>query len=502
MCGIIGIVGQSAVNQQLYDGLTVIQHRGQDTAGIVTCDEHGHLSLRKDSGLVKDVFHTRHMLKLKGNMGIGHIRYPTAGCATSAEAQPFYVNSPFGIALSHNGNLTNAKKLKTELFQSDRRHLNTTSDSEVLLNVLANELQKTSRLTPSPDDIFQAVTHVNHRCNGAYAAVAMIAGVGMLAFRDPYGIRPVVVGKRQNSKRNDYMVASESVAINSLGFEFVRDILPGECIFIDINGNMYAKQCSEPVALSPCIFEYVYFARPDSIIDGISVHQSRLRMGTKLADKIKREFSDHDIDVVVPIPDTSRSAALQLAYDLGVMYQEGFIKNRYIGRTFIMPGQAQRKKSVRQKLNAIDFEFRDRNVLLVDDSIVRGNTSRQIVQMAREAGARKVYFASAAPPVKYPNVYGIDMPSADEFIAHDRGVTDIAKELGIDRLIYQDLDDLVDAVRCGDHARHFDTSCFDGNYVTGDIDWEYLSYIDTIRNDAAKQGLQEDNSIIDLYNNI
>ncbi len=501
MCGIIGIVGRSAVNQQLYDGLTVIQHRGQDTAGIVTCDQHGHLSLRKATGLVKDVFYTRHMLRLKGNMGIGHIRYPTAGCATLAEAQPFYVNSPFGIALSHNGNLTNTEKLKTELFQSDRRHLNTTSDSEVLLNVLANELQKINRLTLLPDDIFQAVAGLNQRCKGAYAAVAMIAGVGILAFRDPHGIRPVVIGKRSYSgKDNDYIVASESVVVDSLGFELIRDILPGECVFIDVNGNIHTQQCIPQAVSSPCIFEYVYFARPDSIIDGISVQRSRLRMGAKLASKIKRKFPHHDIDVVIPVPDTSRSAALQLAYDLGVMYQEGFIKNRYIGRTFIMPGQAQRTKSVRQKLNAIDFEFRGRNVLLVDDSIVRGNTSQQIVQMAREAGARKVYFASAAPPVKYPNVYGIDMPSADEFIAHGRDVDEIASTLGIDWLIYQDIDDLVDAVRCGDNDRSFDTSCFDGKYVTGDIDRSYLNYIDATRKDGAKQDLDENNAVIDLHN--
>ena len=501
MCGNIGIVGKSEVNQQLYDGLTVIQHRGQDAAGIVTCDAKGQLFLRKDNGLVKDVFHTRHMLRLKGNMGIGHVRYPTAGCSTSAEAQPFYVNSPFGISLAHNGNLTNTKQLKKELFENDRRHLNTDSDSEVLLNIFANELQKSTRLKPEADDIFKAVSQLHNRCRGAYAVVAMIANVGIVAFRDPYGIRPVVIGIRETDDGTEHIIASESVAIDSLGFKLVRDIEPGECVFIDVNGNITTQQCAEAPVKYPCIFEYVYFARPDSIIDGISVHKSRLRMGTKLADKIKRVFPDHDIDVVIPIPDTSRSAALQLAYDLGVIYQEGFIKNRYIGRTFIMPGQKERKKSVRQKLNAIDFEFRGKNVLLVDDSIVRGTTSQQIVQMAREAGANKVYFASAAPPVRHPNVYGIDMPSPDEFVAHNRNVEQVAEEIGVDWLIYQDLDDLIDAVKYNDHVSDFDTSCFDGQYITGDIDKSYLNYINSLRNDDSKQHADESNAVIEIHNN-
>ena len=501
MCGIIGIIGTSEVNQSIYDGLTVLQHRGQDAAGIVTCDSKGQFFLRKANGLVKDVFHTRHMLRLKGNMGIGHIRYPTAGCSTSAEAQPFYVNSPFGIALAHNGNLTNTKVLKEELFESDRRHLNTESDSEVLLNIFAHELQKSGQLKPQPEDIFKAVSQLHNRCRGAYAVVAMIAGVGILAFRDPYGIRPVVIGQRDNGSGKDYIVASESVAIDSNGFELIRDIAAGECVFIDIEGNMHAQQCAKDPVTSPCIFEYVYFARPDSIIDGISVHKSRLRMGTKLAHKIQREFPDHDIDVVIPIPDTSRSAALQLSYDLGVPYQEGFIKNRYIGRTFIMPGQTERKKSVRQILNAIDLEFQGKNVLLVDDSIVRGTTSQQIVQMARDAGARKVYFASAAPPVRYPNVYGIDMPSPHEFVAHNRNVAQIAEELGADWLIYQDLDDLVDAVKYNDNVQSFDTSCFDGEYITGDIDESYLYYIDALRNDTSKSDIENDNEVIGLHNN-
>lgn len=501
MCGIIGIVGHSEVNQALYDGLTVLQHRGQDAAGIMTCDDDGKFFLRKDNGLVKDVFHTRHMIRLKGKMGIGHIRYPTAGCSTSAESQPFYVNSPFGIALAHNGNLTNTKVLKDELFQTDRRHLNTDSDSEVLLNVLAHELQNSSKLTPQPQDIFNAVAQVHRRCRGAYAAVAMISGVGVMAFRDPYGIRPAVIGKRETEQGTEYVVASESVAVDILDYELVRDIEPGECVFIDTKGNFYFQQCAENPVKSPCIFEYVYFARPDSMMDGISVHKSRMRMGTKLAQKIKREFPEHDIDVVIPIPDTSRSAALQLSYDLGVVYREGFIKNRYIGRTFIMPGQTMRKKSVRQKLNAIDLEFRGKNVLLVDDSIVRGTTSQQIVQMARDAGANKVYLASAAPPVRFPNVYGIDMPSANEFVAHDRNVEEISKQLGVDWLVYQDLPDLVAAINKKSDVERFDTSCFDGEYITGDIDANYLYYIDAMRNDLNKQNSDKSNAVIELHNN-
>ena len=501
MCGIIGIVGHSEVNQSLYDGLTVLQHRGQDAAGIVTCDQDGKFFLRKANGLVKDVFHTRHMVRLSGNMGIGHIRYPTAGFSTLAEAQPFYVNSPFGIALAHNGNLTNTRALKEELFQSDRRHLNTDSDSEVLLNILAHELQKSCDLTPTAEDVFTAVTKVHERCNGAYAIVAMIAGVGVLAFRDPHGIRPVVIGKREaEGEQADYIIASESVALKTLDFELLRDIKPGECVFIDVNSNFHAQQCAAPKINAPCIFEYVYFARPDSIMDGISVHRSRSRMGSKLAEKIIRDFPEHDIDVIIPIPDTSRSAALQLSYDLGVKYQEGFIKNRYIGRTFIMPGQTQRKKSVRQKLNAINIEFKDKVVLLVDDSIVRGTTSQQIVQMAREAGAKKVYFASAAPPVRYPNVYGIDMPSPKEFVAHDRNIDQIADELGVDWLIYQELDDLIDAVNEDNKIESFDTSCFDGKYITGDVDASYLHHINALRNDNTKQVTDKSSGVIEIYN--
>lgn len=501
MCGIIAIVGKSEVNQALYDGLTVLQHRGQDAAGIMTCDNEGQYFLRKSNGLVKDVFCTHHMLQLTGNMGIGHIRYPTSGRSTSAEAQPFYVNSPFGISLAHNGNLTNTKILKEELFQSDHRHLNTDSDSEVLLNVLAHGLQNTGQLALLPNDIFTAVKKLYSRCKGAYAVVAMIAGIGVISFRDPHGIRPIVIGKRKVDKGNEYMVASESVAIDSLGYRMERDLNPGECIFIEMNGTIHAEQCFDNPIQSPCIFEYVYFARPDSIIDGISVHKCRMRMGIKLAHKIMRDFPNHDIDVVIPIPDTSRSAALQLSYELGIEYQEGFIKNRYIGRTFIMPGQIQRKNSVRQKLNAIDMEFRGKNVLLVDDSIVRGTTSQQIVQMAREAGANKVYFASAAPPVRYPNVYGINMPSVHEFVAHNRSIDEIADTLGVDKLIYQDLEDLLAAMRETTDIKHFDSSCFDGEYITGDIDASYLTYINSLRNDSSEQSRKDSNAVIELHNN-
>lgn len=501
MCGIIGIVAKQPVNQALYDGLTVLQHRGQDAAGIMTC-EGDRMYMRKDNGLVRDVFHTRHMLRLPGSMGIGHVRYPTAGCFTSAEAQPFYVNSPFGIALAHNGNLTNASELKRDLFLSDRRHINTNSDSEILLNVFAHELQNQGTLDLNPDDIFAAVRAVHQRCRGAYAVVGMITGRGIFAFRDPYGIRPVCFGKRHTDKGVEYMVASESVAIDVLGYELIRDIEPGEAIYIDAEGNLHTRQCADKTELSPCIFEHVYFARPDSIIDGVSVYKARLRMGDYLARKIMREWPDHDIDVVLPIPDTSRTSALQLSYTLGVKYSEGFIKNRYIGRTFIMPGQKQRKKSVRQKLNAIELEFRGKNVLLVDDSIVRGTTSHQIIQMARDAGANKVYFASAAPPVRYPNVYGIDMPAASELIGHGRDEEGIAREIGADRLIYQDLSDLIEAVKKKvPRLEQFDTSVFDGTYVTGDVSEAYLQHIESLRNDKArKQELSNDGEVVEIRN--
>jgi amidophosphoribosyltransferase len=505
MCGIIGIVANSPVNQPLYEGLTVLQHRGQDAAGIMTCDGD-RMFLRKSNGLVRDVFLSRHMLRLQGNMGIGHTRYPTAGCFSSAESQPFYVNSPFGIALAHNGNLTNMDQLKREMFEEDRRHINTNSDSEVLLNVLAHELaaQVTGKLTLDPDDIFAAVKRVHQRCRGAYAVVAMIVGKGILAFRDPYGIRPIVIGKRQTDKGVEHVVASESVAVDVLGFETLRDIAPGEAVYFDAHGNMHAQQCAEHTMLSPCIFEHVYFARPDSLMDGISVYKARLRMGEYLARKIERVYPQHDIDVVLPIPDTSRTSALQLSYALGIKYSEGFIKNRYIGRTFIMPGQKQRKKSVRQKLNPIELEFRGKNVLLVDDSIVRGTTSQQIIQMARDAGANKVYFASAAPPIRHPNVYGIDMPAAHELVGHNRDEQQIADIIGADWLVYQDLDDLVEAVRkkAKTNIDRFDTSVFNGDYVTGDVTDEYLKVIELKRNDKArsKEVATTDSEVVELHN--
>ena len=501
MCGIIGIVGTENVNQNLYDGLTVLQHRGQDAAGIVTCDQR-RLYMRKDNGLVRDVFHTRHMLGLQGSMGIGHVRYPTAGCFSSAEAQPFYVNSPFGLSLAHNGNLTNAAELKRDLFRADRRHINTDSDSEVLLNVFAHELQHEGKLTLDANDVFEAVAAVHRRCRGAYAVVVMITGYGIVGFRDPNGIRPVVFGKRETPRGDEYVIASESVAVDSLGFDLLRDIEPGEAVFIDVKGNLSTRQCAEKPKESPCIFEHVYFARPDSIIDGISVYKARLRMGEMLAKKILRVFPDHDIDVVIPIPDTSRTSALQLSYELGVVYREGFIKNRYIGRTFIMPGQQQRKKSVRQKLNAIELEFKGKNVLLVDDSIVRGTTSKEIIQMARKAGANKVYFASAAPPVRFPNVYGIDMPSVTELVGHGRDDKQIAEVIGADWLVYQDLEDLIESVRHGNPAvEEFDTSVFDGEYVTGDITQDYLDYIEGKRNDGARDSQSSgDDAVMELHN--
>ena len=472
MCGVVGIVSTHPVNQDLYNALTVLQHRGQDSAGIVTWGEEHGLKQRKSNGLVRDVFRSSHMLRLEGNVGIGHVRYPTAGGAKSSEAQPFYVNSPYGICLAHNGNLTNYDELAELLIREDRRHLATNSDSEVLLNVLAHELQTRVNGKPTPENIIDAVKAVHRRCSGGYAIVAMIIGFGIVAFRDPNGIRPLVLGEREGDGRQDYMVASESVALDALQFKRVRDLHPGECLYIENN-----------------------FARPDSILDDLSVYKTRLRMGEQLAGKVVRDFPDHDIDVVIPIPDTSSTSALQVAYHLGVKYREGFIKNRYIGRTFIMPGQAERMQSVRRKLNAIDLEFRGKNVLLVDDSIVRGTTSQQIIKLAREAGAKKVYFASAAPPVRFPNVYGIDMPAASELIANGRTVEEIEKIIGADRLIYQDLHGLVRAVRHGNSAiTEFDTSCFSGEYVTGDVTPEYLDELEARRNDAAKQAREKPSS--------
>jgi len=502
MCGIVGIFGRSQVNQALYDALLVLQHRGQDAAGIVTSMD-GQLFMRKGNGLAKDVFRTTHMINLVGDMGIAHVRYPTAGCSSSAEAQPFYVNSPYGLTLAHNGNLTNADELKRDLFMEDLRHINTNSDSEILLNVFAHELQVQGKIRITEKEVFKAVAGVHRRCRGGYAAVAMITGYGVLGFRDPFGIRPVVFGARETNEGMEYMIASESVALDVLGFDRIRDLEPGEAVYIDMDGNLHTFQCAANPIHSPCIFEFVYFARPDTIIDDIFVHKARSRMGVALVQKIEQEWPDYDIDVVIPIPDTSRTAALELATNLDIRYSEGFIKNRYIGRTFIMPGQTVRKKSVRQKLNAIGSEFKGKNVLLVDDSIVRGTTSKQIVQMAREAGANKVYFASAAPPVRYPNVYGIDMPAASELVAHGRSVEEVRKIIGADKLIYQDLDDLINAVQKRDKSevKRFDTSVFDGEYITGDVSDHYLEQLELLRSDGAKQNDESaEISIIGLHN--
>ncbi len=498
MCGIVGMLGTQVVNQDLFDALTALQHRGQDAAGIVTCDK-GQLFLRKGNGLVRDVFHTRHMMRLKGHMGLGHVRYPTAGSSSFAEAQPFYVNSPYGISLAHNGNLTNAEQLAREIFRTDLRHLNTTSDSEVLLNVFAHDLQKLHKIQPTKDDIFSSVSSLHKRCKGAYAVVAMLTEHGIVGFRDPHGIRPLVYGKRVSNSGTDYMFASESVALDALGFSDIQDVQPGEAVYVDSQGNLSKQQCAENPQLNPCIFEHVYLARPDSTIDKISVYKVRLRMGETLADKILRDYPDLDIDVVIPIPDTSRTSTMSLAHILGKKYREGFVKNRYIGRTFIMPGQKVRRKSVQQKLNAIELEFKDKNVLLVDDSIVRGTTSQEIIQMARRAGAKNVYFASAAPEVRYPNVYGIDMPSRHELIAHGKTCAEICKEIGADALIYQDIEALVASAKEGNpDIKEFDTAVFTGEYVTGDIDSAMLENIESKRNDAAKATAENNSSSVDL----
>lgn len=487
MCGIIGIVGRESVSTRLYDGLTLLQHRGQDAAGIATCHD-GRLILRKGAGLVRDVFKTGDMQRLEGQMGIAHVRYPTAGTSGQSESQPFYVNSPYGIVMAHNGNLTNADVLQRELFESDLRHINTRSDSEVLLNVFAHELQDLKPSTNlTAELIFSTVKAVHRRCRGAYAVIGMVVGRGVFAFRDPMGIRPAVIGERVTDTGTEYIVASESVALQGLGFTLLRDIAPGEAVYIDAQGNLHTQQCAENPVLSPCIFEFVYLARPDSIIDNISVYKSRLRMGETLAKRILQERPEHDIDVVIPIPDTSRTSALEVAFHLGVKYREGFIKNRYIGRTFIMPGQQMRQKSVQQKLSPIELEFSGKTVLLVDDSIVRGTTSGQIVQMARDAGAKKVYLASAAPPVRFPNVYGIDMPAADELIAHNRTIKEIETVIGADWLVYQTVEDLVEAVRYDKHPIEiFESSCFTGDYVTGDVDSLYLDNLQRQRSDNAK----------------
>ncbi len=501
MCGIVGIVGTTPVNQSIYDALTVLQHRGQDAAGICTI-ESNRFRLRKANGLVKDVFEARHMQRLQGEVGIGHVRYPTAGSSSASEAQPFYVNSPFGISLAHNGNLTNANEVRQKLFEKDRRHINTTSDSEVLLNVLAHEIDSVKG-NVTAEDVFRAVTNVHRTVRGAYAVTAMIIGHGMIAFRDPHGIRPLCLGKREVNGTTEYMVASESVALDAVGFDFVRDVAPGEAVYVTFDGQLYTKQCADNPKLNPCIFEFVYFARPDSFIDKISVYSARIEMGKKLGERICEDYADLDIDVVIPIPETSCDIALQIAQAIEKPYRQGFVKNRYVGRTFIMPGQQQRKKSVRRKLNAIRSEFKDKNVLLVDDSIVRGTTSEQIIEMARDAGAKKVYMVSAAPEVRFPNVYGIDMPSATELIAHGRDNETICQQIGADALIYQRLDDLVEAVGVGNQdITQFDTSVFNGEYVTGDIDQQYLDFLDGLRNDDAKiqREIQQDLANLELHN--
>lgn len=480
MCGIVGMVSKADVGQDIYNALLVLQHRGQDAAGIATCQD-GKFFLRKSRGWVRDVFRARHMERLRGTIGIGHLRYPTAGASSAEESQPFYVNSPYGIALAHNGNLTNAEDLRRDLFNTDLRHLNTGSDSEVLLNVLANELQNLGKLNPGPQDIFEAIKGVHRRCRGGYAVVAMINGYGVVGFRDPHGIRPLVFGRRGD----EYMIASESAALDVLGFGLIRDVAPGEAVVIDAAGRLHTRSCAESARLVPCIFEYVYFARPDSIMNGVSVYKSRLRMGDRLAHKILQERPHHDIDVVIPIPDTSRTSALQLASVIKVDYHEGFMKNRFVGRTFIMAGQVQRETAVRQKLNPISVELEGKNVLLVDDSIVRGTTSKQIIQMARRAGAKKVYFATAAPPVRHPNVYGIDMPSAAELIAHGRSEKEVEKLIGADWLIYQSLEDLISCVaQENPELSSFECSIFDGRYVTGDVDQPYLTKLEGVRKNS------------------
>jgi amidophosphoribosyltransferase len=474
MCGIVGVVSKSSVNQDLFDALTVLQHRGQDSAGMATC-EGNKLFLRKGNGLVRDVIRTEEMLALKGNIGIGHLRYPTAGSLLGEESQPFYVNSPYGITLAHNGNLINTHELAHDLSKANLRHINTTSDSELLLNVFAYELQRLGKVALSHDDIFEAISAVHRRCRGAYAVIAMITGYGIVAFRDPHGIRPLIYGKRKTGVGTDYMVASESVALNSSGFEPIADVVAGEAIFITEDGKFYQKQCAPQIEHRPCLFEYVYLARPDSIIDKISVYKVRLRMGEQLAEKILSEYPNHDIDVVMPIPETSRTAAMTLAHRLGLKYREGFVKNVYIGRTFIMPGQTLRKKSVRQKLNTIPLEFKDKNVLLVDDSIVRGTTSKEIIQMARDAGANKVYFASAAPEIRHPNIYGIDIPVAEELIAHNKTTAEICRAIGADWLVFQDLHALVEAAREGNsEITEFEDSVFTGKYAPAPTEPNYF----------------------------
>ena len=502
MCGVVGIVGSSTVNQSIYDALTVLQHRGQDAAGIVTIDDQNRFRMRKANGLVKDVFQEHHMQRLQGNLGIGHIRYPTAGSSSPSEAQPFYVNSPYGIALAHNGNLTNTDKLRNKVFELARRHINTNSDSEVLLNIFASELDKFPTYPLSPDNIFTAIHNVHTIIKGAYACVAMIIGHGLVAFRDPYGIRPLVIGRRiLENQKIEYMVASESVALDILDFEFMRDVEPGEAIYITQDGQLHSQQCSDNPQYYPCIFEYVYFARPDSLMNGVSVYQSRILMGQKLGQKIAKEWKNVDIDVVIPIPETSCDAALEIARILNKPYRQGFVKNRYVGRTFIMPGQTARKLSVRRKLNANRIEFEGKNVLLVDDSIVRGTTSEKILEMVRSCGAKKIYLASAAPEIRYPNVYGIDMPVASELIAYNRTVDEIAKDIGADKLIFQNLSDLIDSIKIlNPSIKHLECSVFSGKYITEGIDDNYLSSLEMNRSDKIKLTPTKESENLEIYN--
>ena len=486
MCGIVGISAETNVAAEIYDSLLMLQHRGQDAAGMVVCDAQDKLNSRKSMGYVRDVFQQRHMNKLIGNYGIGHVRYPTAGGAGKEFAQPMYVNSPYGISMVHNGNLTNSKELGVQLFHAEMRHLNTDSDSEVLLNIFAHELGKQREIYPSAEHIFKAVSKTHRRCDGAYAVLALITGHGILAFRDNNAIRPLSIGIRKGETRDEYIIASEDALFESKGFKKLRDVEPGEAVYIDKKGNFHSQQCSDEPKKRPCIFEYVYFSRPDSKIDEISVYKARMRMGSKLAELIKKNNPDHDIDVVIPIPDSSTTAALQLAVDLNVPYREGFVKNRYIGRTFIMPYQEERRKSVRRKLNILDLEFEGKNVLLVDDSIVRGTTSRKIIEMAKEAGAKKVYFASAAPAIKYQNLYGIDMPATSELIAANRTDEEVAREIGADWLVYQTLEDLIETCQFGNpDIKEFETSIFTGEYITplGDT---YLEDLEISRQDEVK----------------
>ena len=486
MCGLVGISAETNIAAEIYDSLLMLQHRGQDAAGMVVCDSNDRLHSRKSMGYVRDVFQQSHMSKLIGNYGIGHVRYPTAGGAGKEFAQPMYVNSPYGISIAHNGNLTNSKELAVQLFHAEMRHLNTDSDSEVLLNIFAHELGKQREIYPSAEHIFKAVAKTHRRCDGAYAVLALITGHGILAFRDNNGIRPLSIGIREGKTRDEYIIASEDALFESQGFKKLRDVEPGEAIYIDKKGNFFSQQCAEAPQKRPCIFEYVYFSRPDSNIDEISVYKARMRMGSKLAELIKKKNPNHDIDVVIPIPDSSTTAALQLAVDLNVPYREGFVKNRYIGRTFIMPYQEERRKSVRRKLNILDLEFEDKNVMLVDDSIVRGTTSKKIIEMAKEAGANKVYFASAAPAIKYQNLYGIDMPATSELIASNRTDEEVAKEIGADWLVYQTLEDLIDTCKTGNPGiKEFETSIFTGEYITP-LDENYLEDLETSRQDEVK----------------